>query len=166
MPVRPCFLQGSPDVRKPTLQDRLRQAWFRMARPATLGVRGIVTDAEGRVLLVKHTYTPGWHFPGGGVEKMETCGLSLIRELKEEAGIEAKAEDLELVSVHANHAFFPNDHVLVYRVTAWTQGEATSRGEIAEVRFVDPLNPPADVSRGTNNRLGEVFGGKPRTDVW
>lgn len=153
-------------MRKPTLKDRLRQTWFRIARPATLGVRGIVTDAEGRVLLVKHTYTPGWHFPGGGVERLETCGVSLLRELKEEAGIEAKAGDLELVSVHANHAFFPNDHVLVYRVIAWTQGEATSRGEIQEVRFVDPLNPPADVSRGTNNRLGEIFGGKPRTELW
>lgn len=166
MPAKTCFLQGYTRVRKPTLKDRLRQTWFRIARPATLGVRGIVTDAEGRVLLVKHTYTPGWHLPGGGVERLETSGVSLLRELKEEAGIEAKAENLELVSVHANHAFFPNDHVLVYRVTAWTRGEATSRGEIAEVRFVDPLNPPADVSRGTNNRLGEVFGGKPRNELW
>lgn len=131
-----------------------------------MGVRGVVVDGDGRVLLVKHTYTPGWHFPGGGVEKLETCTLALQRELMEEAGIEASAGDMELVSVHANHAFFPNDHVLVYRITSWTQREATSRGEIAEVRFVDPLNPPEDVSRGTRNRLNELFGGAARNELW
>ena len=166
MPVCTCFLQGSPHVRKPTLRDRVFQAWFRLSRSATLGVRGIVVNGEGRVLLVRHTYTPGWHFPGGGVEKLETCALSMQRELVEEAGIEAKAEDIELVSVHANHAFFPNDHVLVYRIARWTQGQATSRGEIAEVQFVDPLNPPEGVSPGTSRRLGELFGGKVRSELW
>ena len=166
MPVVTCFLQGQAHVRKPTFRDRVFQTWFRLRRSATLGVRGIVVDAEGRVLLVRHTYTPGWHFPGGGVEKLETCLLSMQRELVEEAGIEAKAEDIELVSVHANHAFFPNDHVLVYRIARWTQGKATSRGEIAEVGFFDPLNPPEGVSPGTRNRLGEMFGSRTRSNLW
>ena len=84
----------------------------------------------------------------------------------EEAGIAAAESALEVVSVHANHAFFPNDHVLLYRVRDWTQGEATQRGEIAEIRFVDPLNPPAEVSRGTKNRLDELFAGKPFNALW
>jgi 8-oxo-dGTP pyrophosphatase MutT (NUDIX family) len=166
MPIVTYFLQGQAHVRKPTFRDRVFQTWFRLRRSATLGVRGIVVDSAGRVLLVRHTYTPGWHFPGGGVEKLETCLLSMQRELVEEAGIEAKAEDIELVSVHANHAFFPNDHVLVYRIARWTQGKATSRGEIAEVGFFDPLNPPEGVSPGTRNRLGEMFGGRTRSDLW
>ncbi len=166
MPVSTCFPQGSRPLRKPTLRDRVFQAWFRLSRSTTLGVRGIVVDGEGRVLLVRHTYTPGWHFPGGGVEKRETCVLSMQRELVEEAGIVANSKDIELVSVHANHAFFPNDHVLVFRIARWTQGQATSRGEIAEVRFVDPLNPPEGVSPGTGRRLGELFGGKTRSELW
>lgn len=125
-----------------------------------------MVDGQGRVLLVRHTYTPGWHFPGGGVEKGETCVVSLQRELKEEAGIEADLTAIDLVSVHANHAFFPNDHVLVFRVSAWTQGQATSRGEIAEVRFVDPLAPPDETSAGTRRRLGELFGGVKRSEDW
>lgn len=123
-------------------------------------------DNWGKVLLLRHTYTPGWHFPGGGVEKGETCALSLSRELEEEAGIKAAPEQLELVSVHANHAFFPNDHVLLYRVTAWTQGKPTQRGEIAEVRFCDPQDPPPDTSAGTMRRLQELFGGRPRNELW
>lgn len=105
-------------MRKPRLRDRVFQSWFRLSRSLTLGVRGIVVDAEGRVLLVRHTYTPGWHFPGGGVEKGETAVLSMQRELKEEAGIEAAASAIRLLSVHANHSFFPNDHVLIYRIDA------------------------------------------------
>lgn len=123
-------------------------------------------DEQGRVLLLRHTYTPGWHFPGGGVERRETAAQSLVRELEEEAGIRAAAAALELVSIHANHAFFPNDHVLVYRITAWTQGEPTQKGEIAEVRFVDPLAPPEGVTAGTKRRLDELFAGAARSEAW
>lgn len=126
----------------------------------------MVVNSAGEVLLIRHTYTPGWHFPGGGVERGETCGLALRRELEEEAGIEAEETALDLVSVHANHLFFPNDHVLVYRVRAWTQGEPTQRGEIAEIRFVDPRHPPADTTKGTKNRLEELFAGKLRSEHW
>lgn len=126
----------------------------------------MVVNDERRVLLIRHTYTPGWHFPGGGVERGETSRLALQRELKEEAGIEADRSALELVSVHANHAFFPNDHVLVFRVREWTQGEATQRGEVAEIRFVDPLNPPSDTTKGTKNRLRELFSGEPPSEHW
>jgi len=166
MPVLAQLPQGPFPLRKPTIRDRVFQAYFRMRRPATLGVRGVVVNAKGEVLLLRHTYTPGWHFPGGGVEQRETCALSLSRELEEEAGIIAPPQSLELISVHANHAFFPNDHVLVYRVTAWTQGKSTQKGEITEVRFFDPLSPPPDISKGTQRRLDEIFSGKPRSEHW
>jgi 8-oxo-dGTP pyrophosphatase MutT (NUDIX family) len=153
-------------VRKPRLRDRVFQSWWRLSRSLTLGVRGVVVNEAGLVLLVRHTYTPGWHLPGGGVEKRETAALSMQRELKEEAGIEAELGAIKLLSVHANHSFFPNDHVLVYRVDAWTQGQATSRGEIAEVRFVDPLTPPEGVSPATRRRLNEIFAGADTSELW
>lgn len=153
-------------LRKRTLRDRAFQSLWRLRRPLTLGVRGVVVDDQGRVLLVRHTYTPGWHFPGGGVERGETCALALRRELREEAGVEAEAANLSLVSVHANHAFFPNDHVLVYRVEAWTQGPIAERGEIAERRFVDPKNIQPGISAGTRRRLDEIFAGAVTSEFW
>jgi len=153
-------------LRKPTFRDRIFQSYWRISRSTTLGVRGIVVDSAGRVLLLRHTYTPGWHFPGGGVENGETCALALSRELEEEAGITAESAAFELISAHANHAFFPNDHVLVYRITSWTQGKASQRGEIAETGFFNPLAPPAEVSKGTKRRLDELFGGAPRSEHW
>jgi len=142
------------------------QSWFRFRRSLTLGVRGIVLDQRGYVLLLRHTYTPGWQFPGGGVERGETAAGSLKRELLEEAGVIAEESAMELVSVHANHAFFPNDHILVYRISRWTQGEATSRGEIAETAFFDPKAPPEGTTKGTLHRLAELFSGAPRSESW
>ena len=166
MPVLDHLLQGSYPLRKPTFRDRVFQTYWRISRSATLGVRGVVVDAKGHVLLLRHTYTPGWHFPGGGVEKGETCALALTRELEEEAGIRSAPEAMDLISVHANHAFFPNDHVLVYRITTWTQGQATQKGEIAEVAFFDPQTLPEGVYKGTQRRLDELFAGAARSELW
>ena len=153
-------------MRKPRLRDRVFQSYWRLSRSLTLGVRGVVVDSAGRVLLLRHTYTPGWHFPGGGVEKGETAARALQRELLEEAGVIADEAAMELVAVYANHAFFPNDHVLLYRITAWTQGQATSRGEIEEVRFVAPDVRPEGTSPATQRRLAELFGGASRSPNW
>jgi 8-oxo-dGTP pyrophosphatase MutT (NUDIX family) len=148
-----------------SLRDRAFHAFFSLTRSLTLGVRGVVTDADGKVLLLRHTYTPGWHFPGGGVERGETSQLALLREMKEEAGIIPRGTP-RLVSVHFNHANHPNDHVLVYRIDAWERVEATQRGEIAEVGFYDPKSPPEGVTGGTARRLAEIFGGVAVSEAW
>lgn len=148
-----------------TLRDRAFQNFWRVTRPVTLGVRGVVTRPDGHVLLLRHTYTPGWHFPGGGVEKGETAPAALLRELKEEAGIVARGP-ARLISVHANHVFFPNDHVLVFRIDAWDQAEATSRGEIADVGFFNPMAPPEGTTGATRRRLAEIFDGAPVGADW
>src|SRR5580700_4067658 len=71
----------------PLFRRALHQYW-RWARGMTLGVRGLVVDADRKVLLVSHTYVAGWQFPGGGVEPGETLVEALARELIEEANIE------------------------------------------------------------------------------
>jgi len=65
-----------------------------LKRPVTLGVKAVVTDVDERILLVRHGYLPGWHFPGGGVEAGETCVQALARELEEEAMITIDAPPL------------------------------------------------------------------------
>src|SRR5437763_475237 len=64
-----------------------RSLWWRVAKPRTLGVRGLVVDGDGRVCLVRHTYMPRWYFPGGGVKRSETLVDAVRREVFEEAGI-------------------------------------------------------------------------------
>ena len=62
----------------------------RLRHGLTLGVRLLAIDGEGRLLLVKHGYTPGWHLPGGGVDVGESAEAAARRELKEEANAEVE----------------------------------------------------------------------------
>src|SRR5690349_23837043 len=58
-----------------------------IARVAT-GAANVVTDGEGRVLLVHHTYGPlNWELPGGLGEANETPAENAARELREETGL-------------------------------------------------------------------------------
>lgn len=137
----------------------------RMTRGMTLGVRAVVTDRAGRVLLVKHTYLPGWWLPGGGVDRGETVQAAAVRELREEAGLIATGEPV-LVSVHSNERFFPGDHVLVFRIDGFEVGERTSHGEIEAVEWFDLNALPEDVNRGCAARLAEMFGGVGVSRDW
>ena len=108
---------------------------------------------------------PGLHFPGGGVEKNETAHTAMARELVEEAGV-VLSENAELLGIYSNHRYFRNDHVLLYRARRWEQGRATSRGEIAEIVWANPKNPPEGTVRGTRARLEEIFGPADSTHHW
>ena len=60
--------------------------YFRIRRSLTLGVRAVVRTPTGEFLLVRHTYMPGWHFAGGGVEVGQAVEAALADELVQETG--------------------------------------------------------------------------------
>jgi 8-oxo-dGTP pyrophosphatase MutT (NUDIX family) len=143
---------------------KLQLAYFWLRRPMTLGVRGLVLDKEGRVLLVRHTYRKGWHLPGGGVGRGESAEDALRRELLEEVGVTPRGE-VSLFGAYANFHEYKSDHVLVFRVPAFDIGPSKS-AEIAEHKFFPVDDPPADISPGTKRRLAELRGAAVPTGRW
>lgn len=142
----------------------LLQTWWRMTRGMTLGVRGIVLRGDGHVVLVKHTYVPGWHLPGGGVERGEPAELSLRRELQEECGVDLTGP-VRLQGIYSNEPRFRGDHVLVYVAEHWQACECDHDGEIEAVDWFDPDRLPDDVTPATRRRLDEFRSGDSAS-VW
>jgi 8-oxo-dGTP diphosphatase len=52
-----------------------------------MGAGVLITDADGRVLLVEPTYKAYWEIPGGAIEADESPHAAAARELKEELGL-------------------------------------------------------------------------------
>ena len=132
----------------------------------TLGVRIVVTDAERRILLVRHSYVAGWHLPGGGVERGETAMDAVYKELLEETGIEPTSEP-ELIGVLANRRASPRDHILLYRCKEWRRKRVFEPNrEVVEIGFFDPAGLPKDTTGPTRQRIVEALQDRPVDRLW
>ena len=148
------------------LLRRIFHLYWRVARGMTLGVRGVVLDAEGKVFLIHHTYVAGWQLPGVGVETGETFLEALERELMEEGRIEIVAEPV-LHGLFFNSHVSRRDHVAIYVIKQFRQDRMPEPNrEIAACGFfaVDAL--PADTTEGTRRRIAEVVYGEPVIPTW
>jgi ADP-ribose pyrophosphatase YjhB (NUDIX family) len=132
----------------------------------TLGVRGVVLDDRNRVFLIRHTYVPGWHLPGGGVETGETALDALTRELREEACIAVDGPPA-LAGVYFNRRVSRRDHVLVYVIRHFTVLEEKQPDrEIAEAGFFSLDRLPEGTTEATRRRLAEILEGQPLSPTW
>ena len=139
------------------LRLRILHLGFLVMRPMSLGVRAIVINADEEVMLVRHGYVSGWHFPGGGVEVGETCVESVTRELEEEACIALEGPPV-LHGLFFNIQTSKRDHVAAYVVRNFrVLGERTPNWEIREARFFPRLVLPEGTTRATRARLAEIF---------
>lgn len=145
---------------------RLLHWYWRFARGMTLGVRAAVIDREGRVFLIRHTYTQGWHLPGGGVEAGETALDALRRELWEEGRIDLTGAP-RLHGAFFNARVSRRDHVLVYVVRDFSILEPKRPDrEIAEAGFFALDALPGGVTPGTRARLEEIVAERPPSATW
>jgi 8-oxo-dGTP pyrophosphatase MutT (NUDIX family) len=132
--------------------------WSRFRRGMTLGVRGAVFDTDGRILLVRHSYVPGWYMPGGGVEPGEAMQDALSRELIEEGGI-ALTGPARLFGLYWNVRASARDHVALYVCRDWEQAKPPPRTmEIVDSGFFARDALPDGTTDATRRRLAEIAG--------
>ena len=108
-----------------------------------VGVGGVVVRA-GAVLLVERAAEPlkgRWTLPGGVVELGETLEAALVRELREETGLEVRVLEL----VEALDRITPDDaqrvryhYILLDYLCESVAGEARAGSDVAAVAWVQP----------------------------
>lgn len=140
----------------------IKGLWHRM----TLGSRVMVVDGD-KVLLIRHTYVPGWQFPGGGVGPGETMEHAGARETLEETGHRITGP-MQLFGIYHNSSpVTDRDHVAFYVATSFEKAfDRKSDHEIAEVGWFDRHALPEKVTPATSQRIDEYFDGVTKRDVW
>lgn len=148
------------------LRTQLHLLAVGLRRRMVLGARVALFDGD-RVLLVRHTYMPGWHFPGGGVEPGETAEDAARREAVEETGYEPQGR-LRLVGLFHNvHEATNRDHLAFFECHSFTRVRVVKpNAEIAEVAWFDVNALPATVDPGSAARVREIVNGSEPSPRW
>ncbi|MGY9003622.1 MAG: (deoxy)nucleoside triphosphate pyrophosphohydrolase, partial [Rhodospirillales bacterium] len=112
-----------------------------------------LVDIDGRVLLAQRPEGKSmaglWEFPGGKVDEGELPEAALIRELKEELGIDVTESCLAPI-IFASHSY-DEFHLLmpVFACRVWKGGVAPKEGQILKwvrpARMADYPMPAADI---------------------
>lgn len=146
-----------------SVHQALRLYWF-FRRPRTAGARAIALTAEGKVILIKHSYIRGWHLPGGGRGAAEDASLAMLRELREEIGLVSHG-GLAFMAEYEHIIDFKRDRVSLFVVKDVAYAPRRSLEIVAVEEFaLDEL--PADASLPTRRRLAEFQGKSPIEGGW
>lgn len=113
--------------------------------PFTVTVCGLISDADGRTLLVRtHWREDTWELPGGQVEEGETLPQALRREVREETGIDSRPTTV--TGLYFNRA----RRILCVTFTGTATGGTLQGGEETScARFIalDPESAPSYITR-------------------
>ena len=131
-----------------------------------MGAACVLFDAEGRVLLVRHTYGRlNWELPGGGSEPGESPDETAIRELREETKLDA--ELVRLTGTYfepgpqPDHDHGPIIHFVFEARPNGDRAPVACPPEIGDVGWwpLDAL--PTPISDFTERRIHDAANGNP-----
>ncbi len=113
------------------------RVWWRITKPCTVGVRGLIWNEAGELLLVQHSYGDRkWFPPGGGHRGQESPEETLVREIREETGLSVRIQTLVGVYLYTGH--YKRDHIYVFSCLIDEGAPRLVGGEIAAVRWFSP----------------------------
>jgi 8-oxo-dGTP diphosphatase len=109
-----------------------------------VGVGAVLVDASGRVLLVKRRFEPlagHWSLPGGAVDVGETLEACVVREMREETGLDVEVGPVIEVFdriMHDDGGRVQYHYVLVDYVCRPRGGVLAPASDVAEAVWADP----------------------------
>ena len=112
-----------------------------------VGVGAVIVQG-GEVLIVKRKYDPlagQWSLPGGGVELGETLEDAVVREMREETGLDIEVgpviEVFDRITRDSNGDV--RYHFVLVDYLCWpVGGELRASSDVEDARFVDPADLP------------------------
>lgn len=107
-------------------------------------VTAVIVDEEGRILLVEDINTNWWTLPGGSIDPGERPADALVREMREELGVDVEPKAVlgvfggpELVIEYRNGDRV--EYVTTVFACRITAGDPVADGEeVARFRFIVP----------------------------
>lgn len=129
-----------------------------------MGVTGCVINDEGKLLLGRRADTGQWAMVYGINEPGEEPADTVIREVKEETGVDAIATDLVCVKSSDQMLTYANgdqtmymDHLFLCQVAPGGNGEPfVGNDESLSVGWFDPTELPSPLAATTVERLRYV----------
>jgi len=123
-------------------------------------VRG-AAFVDGQVLLVREISDGKWTLPGGWADVNQSAAESVVREIAEESGFEAKALKLAAVRDYQKSGHPPRNIDSIYKmffICEITGGCARPSDETSEAAFFprDAL-PPLSLGRTTPRQIDRMF---------
>ncbi len=119
-----------------------------------IGALAMIFDEQGRTLLVHQTYDDcKWAFPGGIVELGEAPWEAVVRETKEETGLEV--EIVRLISVY----YFSDRDTLGFHFLCRVIGGhlRVDGNEISQAAFFEPAQLPTPMTAPARQRLADAL---------
>ena len=116
-----------------------------------VGCNVILTDFQGDLLLLKHSYGPqDWLLPGGGVDGGEDTADAARREVKEELGLELKK--LTPIGLIEGHISGSPHTTHLFAAVVDKQPRPDNR-EVTEARFFPTHSLPQPLGDSTQRAL-------------
>jgi len=144
---------------------RVRRWLLRRLRLRTRGVKVMLFNGRGELLLVRNSYgnRAAYLLPGGGIRPFEAPVRAAAREVMEETGLIAM--HLVLRSVHHSQAEGKRDTIYLFAGSA-DGAPQVDRIEVEEARFVRTDALPDTTSPATRRRIDEYRGERAVETDW
>lgn len=147
------------------LAYRAQGHFWRLIRPRTRGVKVMLFDQHGRILLIRNSYgaTDLFVLPGGGIRPWERPEVAAQREVREELGCSVEA--LRPISTHSTSAEGKRDTVYLFEAML-VGSPKIDASEVAEAGLFSLDALPAALSPATARRLAERRGKVQADGAW